>query len=90
MVLTLTLWQKKSTGHPTLAGQGRLLDPTMETFEAAIAKLLTMTEPSCKPFQLVAQMGDSSRGFQLEQGWSHERIISELWKSYQSLIHVNG
>ena len=90
MVLTLTLWQKKASGYPTRAAQGRLEDPTEETFGAAVLHLLTQIEPTAKPFQIVAQMGDSSRGFQLGQGWTDEHITTELWKNYQSLVRVNG
>lgn len=91
MVITLTVWQrKKSGGHPTCAGQGRLDDPTVEKFDAAIDTLLGMVETGSMPFQIVATAGDSSRGFQLEQGWSDERIKTELWGHYRNLIGVNG
>ena len=89
-MLTLTLWQKKAAGYPTRAGQGQLDEPSIETFTSAVSHLLTMVEPNAKPFQIVAQMGDSSRGFQLEQGWTHERVVADLWKDYQSLVGVNG
>ena len=90
MVTTLTLWQKKATGHPTRAGEGRLQDPSVEEFDAAITKLLTMVDPNATPFQIVAQVGDSSRGFQLGQGWTDERVKTELWTGYRSLAGVNG
>lgn len=89
-MLTLTLWQKKASGYPTRAGQGRLEEPSLEMLGPAIARLMSMVEPTAKPFQIVAQMGDSSRGFQLGQGWEEERIVDELWKNYQSLVGVNG
>lgn len=90
MVLTLTLWQKKASGFPSKAGQGRLEEPSVEMIGTAVERLMTMVEPSAKPFQIVAQMGDSSRAFQLDQGWSDEQVAAELWKNYQGLVGVNG
>lgn len=90
MLLTLTLWQRKMSGFPTRAGQGRLEEPSVERFNAAIVHLMTMVEPNAKPFQIVVQVGDSSRGFQLDQDWSVERIAAELWNRYTVLVGVNG
>jgi hypothetical protein len=90
MVLTLTVWQKKKSGHPTRAAEGRLEDPTEESFDAAVAHLLNRVDPAAQPFQIVAQVGDSSRGFQLGQGWSEVRIKEELWAGYRTLAKTNG
>ncbi len=90
MMLVLTMWQKKASGHPTRAGEGLLDDPTEATFAAAVDKLLETVDPTSQPFQIVAQVGDSSRGVQLGQGWTEERVRSELWNGYQSLASVNG
>lgn len=90
MLLTLTLWQKKATGLPTRAAQGRLEEPSLETFGSAVAQLLTKVEPTAKPFQIVVQIGDSSRGIQLGQGWTDERVVTELWENYRNLVGVNG
>ncbi len=89
-VLTLTLWQKKASGFPTRAAEGTLEEPTVDAFKEAVARLLAMAEPNAKPFQIVARMGDSSRGFQLGQGWSEEQIATELWEKYQGLMGVVG
>ena len=90
VLLTLTVWQKKKSGYPTRAGEGRLEDPTAETFGAAVERLLTTVEAGATPFQIVARVGDSSRGFQLGQGWTDERVKTELWEGYQTLVGVNG
>ncbi len=90
MLLTLTIWQKKKSGYPTRAGEGRLEDPSVEAFGAAIDRLMTMVESEALPFQIVARVGDSSRGFQLGQGWSDDRVKSELWVGYRNLVGANG
>ena len=90
MALTLTLWQKKASGYPTRAGDVRLDVPTEQAFVTAVTQLLGMVEPNAQRFQIVAQVGDSSRGFQLDQGRTDSEIAAELWKGYQSLVGVNG
>ena len=90
MALTLTLWQKKASGYPTRAGDVRVDDPTLPNFERAISHLLTLVESNAQRFQIVAQVGDSSRGFQLDQGRTDEEIAAELWAGYQTLVGVNG
>ena len=90
MVLVLTLWQKKASGYPTRAGESRLEDPTEARFGKAVAELLGTVESNAKPFQIVAQMGDSSRAHQMETGVADEEVAAELWKGYQSLVGVNG
>ncbi|RYG26527.1 hypothetical protein EON82_02925 [bacterium] len=90
MDLTLTLWQKRGTTHPTRAGETFLTDPTAVGFDLAVAALLGGVEAPAKPFQIVAQVGNSSRGVQLGQGWSDARITSELWDGYLTLANVNG
>jgi hypothetical protein len=90
MILTLTLWQKKASGFPSRAGQGRFEDPDRETFAAGIARLLATVEPNARPFQLVAQVGDSSRSLQLGGDDEPEWVVDELWKAYRALLGVNG
>ena len=90
MTLTLTIWQKKGALRPTRAGVDLLDDPSVEAFDDAVTDLLATVVLPEAPFQIVAQVGCSSRGFQLGQGWSDERIKSELWTGYQSLTGVNG
>lgn len=90
MDLTLTMWQKKGTTHPTRAAQMYLADPTAERFDAEVAALLNNVAAPAKPFQIVAEVGNSSRGIQLGQGWSDARITSELWDGYRTLANVNG
>jgi len=84
------MWQKKKVGHPTRAGEGRLEDPTLEAFDAAITHLLGTVEAGAQPFQLVARVGDSSRAFQLGQDWNPEQVKAELWGQYRGLFDVNG
>lgn len=90
MVLTLTVWQKKRSGHPTRAGEGRLEDPSQESFDRAVAQLLGTVEPAALPFQIVAQVGNTSRGLQLGQGWSEDRVATELWDGYRLMARMNG
>ena len=90
MALTLTLWQKKASGYPTRAGDIRVDEPSLAAFERAVPHLLSQVEPNAQRFQIVAQVGDSSRGFQLDQGRTDEEIAAELWTGYQSLVGVNG
>ena len=90
MVLTLTLWQSKRGSRPTKAGEGRLLDPSVEAFDAAVSELLGTVEATATPFQIVAQVGASSRGIQFVEGWTDVHIKTELWTRYQGLTAVNG
>ena len=90
MVLTLTVWQKKKSGHPTRAAEGHLEDPSVESFEAAVSQLLSRVDPAALPFQIVASVGDSSRGFQLSPGWNDAEIKTELWQGYRKIMKTNG
>ena len=90
MDLTLTIWQKRGTTFPSRGAERLLSDPNAETFDAAVGSLLGGIEAPSKPFQIVAQVGNSSRGIQLGQGWSDARVTSELWDGYLTLANVNG
>ncbi len=91
MVITLTVWQRKrSGGHPTRAAEGRLESPTEESFAEMVEKLLGSIEPEQTPFQIVAQVGNSSRALQLEKGANSELVSGELWCQCARLAGVNG
>lgn len=90
MDLILTVWQKKGTTYPTRSGERFLSEPTADLFDEAVALLLSEVALPAKPFQIVAQVGNSSRGIQLGQGWSDARVTAELWHGYRTLANVNG
>ena len=90
MVLTLTMWQKKRSGLPTRAGQGKLEDPTVEAFDAAVTRVLATVEPGATGFQIVCSVGDSSRGFPLTDGKSDAELKAALWEGYCLMSAANG
>ena len=88
--MTLTVWQSKKGLHPTRAGAESLENPSEVEFDAAIARLLSTVSAEAAPFQIVAQVGQSSRAFQFGQGPKDEQAAERLWADYVRLAAVNG
>lgn len=85
VTLTLTVWQKRKVGMPTCAGEGRIVDPVRRSFDSAVKTLLAMVDKDASPFQIVAQVGDTSRSFQFRDGWNEDQVLQELWTGYTSI-----
>ena len=90
MTLTLTVWQKETGKRPSRAVESQLEDPSEADFDTIVSRLLSSVSPAATPFQIVARVGNSSRGLQLGQGWSDNRIKTELWDGYLGILGTNG
>ena len=81
--MTLTVWQNKKGLHPTRAGTECLENPDEAEFDAAIARLLATVGEEATPFQIVAQVGHSSRAFQFGKDPLDGQAGAKLWADYQ-------